>query len=572
MAYRCPKCGSTTGFRRHGKTGLACGKCGTEAVWMSEKSNAGGGGSSGGGSGGLGKLSKALTITQIILFIVFLVAIEITVFNFKNFFITCFGLEISGFWIGFLTFIVGLFITFLIMTLGTVARIIIVVLLFFFSILIPGLIHPYCSAGLGSVGGIGEYWNYMICTFKNMNNPENCVVSNTTPTPPPPPPVYDFKPIEIRFGSRYTPTPFTPPTLYANDPYGYSLIITVTNPNTEDALAVNGFYIRSYFAEPGENNNSDMIGSNYRKIMCGKADMCNETDPCSLSPGSDTEISLNFDDTANCTSASNLTTSISEDACKNKNLAICNETMENNRIVGCSKQPESCLKELCKERCVKAYPYLNFAGFDNKTNTKCVCIRNVNNVSELCYDSVFGSQVYIKFFAAHNFSVIGSGEFRVAETEQYLNFEPMRSTSGGPLVVTVFFEPHAVLSNKIKDIMMYINLKNDGDGGIDFNYINMTQIKDKIGFTDDSITKCIKDTTDRVKYLASDDSQEPSCKLTLEPGKTIETHSSIRMDIEINYTYSWLNSKSLPITKTWFDPTKPEEQSYIGMPGYCPRS
>ncbi len=563
------------------------------------------------------------------------------------------------------------------------------------------------------------------------------MASTNTTQPPPVKVIYQFQPIEIKFGSKYTPTPFTPPTLYANDPYGYNLIITVTNPNTENELTVDGFYIRSYFGESGENNNSDMFGSNSRKIMCGKADMCNETNPCSLAPGSDTEISLSFNDNANCTSAYDLTTTISEDDCKDENLEknsdcilatekslgqpdaqgiytykasvgtpiyyryidgawewtpyetqiwmpvttttvsggsyngkspvqeqidminylaennptppsgvpselgqpdaqgiytykasvgtpiyyryidgawewtpyetqiwmpvttttvsggsyngksptqdnidMINYLAENNptslsqmpsggEIVGCSKQSESCLKVLCREKCAEEYPCVHFAGFENKTSRQCLCIRNVNNVTDLCCEDAFGSEVNIRFYAAHNFSVLGIGEFRVVETEQYLNFEPAVFSSAGPLVATVYFEPHAILSNKIRDILMYVNLKNDGYGKININDINIEQMKDKIGFSNDDIATCIKDTTDRITLLNSGESRESLCRLGLGQG-TVETYSTIRMNVEINYTYTWLNSKTLPIVKTYFNPNKPEQQSYIGMAGYCP--
>jgi hypothetical protein len=150
-----------------------------------------------------------------------------------------------------------------------------------------------------------------------------------------------------------------------------------------------------------------------------------------------------------------------------------------------------------------------------------------------------------------------------------MNFEPVVFSSAGPLVATVYFDPHAILSNNPRDILMYVNLKNDGAGRIDVNDINIEQTKDKIGFINDNITTCIKDTADRIKLLNSGESQESVCRLELGQG-TVETYSTIRMNVEINYTYTWLNSKTLPITETWFDPTKSEQQAYIGMPGYCP--
>lgn len=453
-----------------------------------------------------GKASKAFTIVNILYFVLFFALTEIAVFKFKDFFVSCFGGKAWGFGPNFLIFLVGGGITYLLMRhernkLGIFTVVLILVL----SIMVPLLVYPYCQGALKYVGGTGSY---LICSIKSMTDPSKCLAPTNTTAPPPVKVIYQFEPIQIRFGSKYTkPTPFTPPTLYANDKDGYNLLITVTNPNTENELTVDGFYLRSYFAESGENNNSDMFSSNNKKMMCGKAAICNETNPCSLAPGSDTEISLTFNDTGNCTSASNLTVSISEDACKTQLINSCNETRDAkniDNIVGCSKQSESCLKDLCREKCAEQYPYLTFAGVDNKTSRQCVCIRNVNNVTDLCYDYAFGSEVRIRFYAAHNFSVLGIGELRVAETETFLNFEPVVFSSAGPLVVTVYFDPHAILSDETRDILMYVNLKNDGYGSIHINDINIKQFKDKIGFDDTDISACIKDTADRIKLVNSE--------------------------------------------------------------------
>ncbi len=119
--------------------GDKCPVCGTSVKkgWLSSLF--------GGEGGGIGKFFKNLTIFTILFFILFLVLTEIAVFNFKNFFVNCSGFKISGFWINFLTFIVGLVITVMVMKRGIIARAIIVALLFSASFAIPVFVLPYCS-------------------------------------------------------------------------------------------------------------------------------------------------------------------------------------------------------------------------------------------------------------------------------------------------------------------------------------------------------------------------------------------------------------------------------------------
>jgi len=518
--------------------------------------------------------SKAKTLKKLkyfthfywIKFLVFFAIIEILLFTIlspvKNFISTGVAyIGLSKFFITASWFIFGIITAFILNELGLLWGGIIVIAVIVILLFGPNWIESIFKL---IPGGEAEKFGKVYACMLTEKDTEKCMEAEEKK--PEAKLILEFQPIEIKFGRKLPD--YTLQTLRPNiDRYHFP--ITVTNPNLptsalEGGLTIKGFYIES----EKEEMQADMKYGGY-KIMCGEANKCTKEKPCSLSPSIDTEIYITFNNKEDCKTASDLNIRIVEDDCTTSDIVECIEKDEKGDIK-CSGQ-ETCLKKLCEQMCKEEYPCVKFDEFTGTYDKsikrgECSCVKNENNFADLCCEDVIGDEVKIRFYATHDFFVEGIGEFKVAQTEEYLTFQPKTLSGAGPLVVTVTFNPQAILlEEKDEKIYMVINLRNKDEertGHVDINNISINQVKTEASFIQDDIDECLNLAKKEVTYINSGQTQEVICPIKLGDTEQVRTFATIEIRVDIDYSYTWLESKTFPIEKK-IDP------KLAGEPGYC---